>query len=321
MTTIETLLKEGIHAHQTGDLAEAARLYQAALELDADNASAHNNLGFVLGQQQQWPEALTHLRTAIRLNPNLSMAHSNLGQVMVATGQIEEGIEHLETAVSCDSDNATAWDNLARMRLLLGNLEGGEYAASRALKLAPNSPHLLTRLGTAVAAQKRFAEAIQYFQQAIAWDNNFSKAWLQLGITRFLRNDLGSAQEALEIATSLNPNDTNALRHLALVRLSLGHREDAIASFERLLALQPDDETSRLDLAVLYLSAQQPNVALTHLALINGSVAASSKFIFYQGLALQQNGQAEQGNSLLRQLAEQHDNQYCEKARQLLRTH
>lgn len=321
MHTINDLLKEGVSAHQTGDLAEATRLYQAALELDADNASAHNNLGFVLGQQQQWPEALAHLRTALRLNPQLSMAHSNLGQLLVATGQAAEGIDHLERAVACDPDNITAWDNLARIRILLGDFEGGEYATIRALKLRPHDPHLLTRLGIALAAQKRVAEALQCYQQAIATDGNHSEAWAQMGITRFLCNDLGSAHEALKIAIALNPNDTNALRHLALVSLSLGNRESAIALFERLLALHPEDEVSRLDMAVIFLSAQQPDIALAHLALINGSLTESNKFRFYQGLALQQNGQPELGNSLLQELAEQDGDAYGEKARKILQTH
>ncbi len=321
MHTIEELLRAGIDAHGRGDLAEAMQLYQSALELDADNASAHNNLGFVLGQQQQWPEALAHLRTALRLNPQLSMAHSNLGQLLVATGQAAEGIDHLERAVACDPDNITAWDNLARIRILLGDFEGGEYAAIRALKLRPHDPHLLTRLGIALAAQKRVAEALQCYQQAIAIDRNHSEAWAQLGITRFLRNDLGSAHEALEIAIALSPHDTNALRHLALVSLSLGNREDAIALFERLLALQPEDSASRLDLAVIFLAAQQPEVALAHLALINGALTESSKFLFYRGLALQQNGQPDLGNSLLQELAKQGDDAYGEKARKILQIH
>src|SRR5262249_54067642 len=106
METVETLLQRGVSAHRSGALDEAAQLYQAALDLDAENASAHNNLGFVLGQQQQYPAALAHLRTALRLSPHHSMAHSNLGQVLVATGQVSEGVAHLDHAVTCDPGNA-----------------------------------------------------------------------------------------------------------------------------------------------------------------------------------------------------------------------
>jgi len=315
---INDLLREGVIAHQAGNLAEAARLYLAALELDADNASAHNNLGFVLAQQQQWSESLVHLRTALRLNPNMSMAHCNLGQVLVNTGQPTEGLTHLEQATACDPDNITAWDNLARIRVLLGDFQGGEYAAIRALKLQPNAPHLHTRLGIAVAAQQRLAEAVQHYRQALALDGNHQEAWAQLGITCFLRNDLGSAREALATALRLNQEDHNALRHLALVNLSLGNRDVAIAQFEHLLELNPSDEASRLDLAVILLSAHQPAAALENLDSISGEVRASSKFRFYLGLALQQSGEQEAGVKLLRQLADLPDDEYGVKARQML---
>lgn len=189
----------------------------------------------------------------------------------------------------------------------------------RALKLQPNDPHLLTRMGIAVAAQRRFGEAIQFYQQAIALDRNHIEAWAQLGITRFLRNDLGSAREALEIAFALNPNDTNALRHLALVYLSLGRHQDAIKYFKQLLTVDENDEVSRLDLAVILLSQQQPKAALSEMARITGEVKRSSKYRFYQGLSLQQNGQPDAAQEILWQVAELPADPYGEKARQILR--
>jgi len=72
---------------------------------------------------------------------------------------------------------------------------------------------------------------------------------------------------------------------------------------------------------VIFLSAHQADLAIRHLDLIDGPVRDSSKFYFYQGLALQQTGQTEQSNKLLRQLAEQVHDTYGEKARKLLQVH
>ena len=87
MHSVAELLKRGLQAHDQGDLDAAAEAYRAALELDPDSASAHNNLGFLLSQQQQWQPALLHLRSAIALDPHSSMAHCNLGQVLIALQQ------------------------------------------------------------------------------------------------------------------------------------------------------------------------------------------------------------------------------------------
>jgi tetratricopeptide (TPR) repeat protein len=322
-TAINDLLRSGIHAHQQGDLAEAARLYQAALDLDTDNASAHNNLGFVHGQQQQWPEALAHLRTALRLNPVLDMAHSNLGQVLVATGHTESGLEHLQEAVRVNPANILAWDNLARIRLLTGQFEGAEYACLRALKLQPDDPRLLTRLltrlGTALAAQTRYPEALQCYQQALTCDSQCAEAWAQLGITHLLGNDLGSARDALSTALELNPADTSARRHLALTALALGQHRDASAHFEQMLLLQPDDSASRLDLAVIYLARKQYAQAHSHLQQCDPGTRISGKYRYYLGVVLTLLGEAETGRQILQALAaDATAGAYTEKSRQFL---
>lgn len=131
---------------------------------------------------------------------------------------------------------------------------------------------------------------------------------------------MGSAEEALQVAITLNPNDTNALRHLALVSLSLGKHVDAVAYFERLLTLAPDDDQSRLDLAVIFLSSQQPEQTLQHLNKISSTLRDSRKFLFYHGVALQQTGQQETGVALLQKLAQSQTAPYGDKARQVLQT-
>jgi len=179
-------------------------------------------------------------------------------------------------------------------------------------------PHLLTRLGIAVAAQRRYTEAMNHYQHALQIDHNHQEAWAQLGITFFLHNDLGSARDALQSAIALNPDDTNALRHLALVDLSLRTYAGRIAHFERLLALAPDDYGSRLDLAVIFLSINRGEIALQHLDQIAEEQRHSSKFLFYQAMALQQTGHPQAAQELLQRLVDNHGDSYAEKARSML---
>ena len=45
-------IKEGVAAHVQGNLRGAESAYLTALSIDNTNATAHNNLGFVYGQEQ-----------------------------------------------------------------------------------------------------------------------------------------------------------------------------------------------------------------------------------------------------------------------------
>src|SRR5690606_33232528 len=119
--------------------------------------------------------------------------------------------------VELDSHNVQAWDNLGRFCLHGGNYERAEYAWLRAINLNSNQTHLLVRLGTAIAAQGRFLEAIDIYQNLLRTTPNYIDAWAQLGVCYFLTKDYGSCQSALKQALRIKPDDHIALRHSGLV--------------------------------------------------------------------------------------------------------
>lgn len=233
--------------------------------------------------------------------------------------RLKQGLDHLEQIVSIDPDDADAWQQLTVNYLQRKAFGKAEAAARKTLGLRPPTAALLTQLGSAIASQQRYTEALPLFHQAIALELDCFEAWAQLGITQHLRNDLFGAREALQYAISLFAYDTATLRHLALVEVALGNRRRAIAHFERLLRLQPIDQHSRLDLAVVMLSQQDGNAALRHLNRIGEPLRSSAKFRFYQALALQQNGHAVAAQTLLEDLANASDIFYGFRARQWLR--
>lgn len=302
MSTVNEQLQQGVKAHMNGNLRAAESAYQAVLALDSENATAHNNLGFIYGQEERWDEAMLHLRTALEKNPASSMAHSNLGQVLAACGQWNDGLAHLEKAVAIDPENGQAWDNLGRICLLAGNAQRAEYAWQRALGLNPGHADLLVRLGTALAAQRRYAEALACYQRAIRIDSRHANAWAQAGITHLLRNDLGSAREALHYAHELRPQDTGVMRHLALLCMTDGETEQGIAWYENILALGGEDSETRIQLAIAFLSRQQPNEALAQLDALTDIERRGEKAQYYRGVTLRELGRTEEADACLRRV-------------------
>ena len=317
MNTVNEHIERGVRAHMAGNLTDAESAYKDALAFDGENATAHNNIGFVYGQQRRWEKAVKHLKTALQINPQMDMAYTNLGQVLMNTGSVQEGLKQLEIAVELNSRNTQAWDNLARVRLHMGNYQGAEYAWMRANNLMPEDPRLLTRLGTAVAAQRRIGEAITIYQHALRLDPGYADAWVQLGVAHFLCEDFGSASEAMRRALLLNPKDINAIRHLGLINLARGKKNEAIDAFKRVVELAPDDEATRLDLAVTLLSTHQELEALPHLNDLAHKNTDNERVTFYRGLALRQLKKIRQGNQLLQKVAAL-DGAYAARARDVL---
>lgn len=318
LAQITELNSQGTQFHLQGKLNKAAECYRQVLAIDTENATAHNNLGFLLAQQRQWKPALAHLQQAVNLQPKNANFLANLGQTLAATGSVQDGLDLLIKAANLDSANVQVWDNLGRLRLNMGDSIGAENAWRQALRHAQFDARIITSLATAIAMQNRHAEAIVLFQQALDINPGYADAWAQLGVSLFLRQDYGSAREALQETLILDAANFIALRHLGYVHMSLGDKAQALQSFKTLLNYYSDADAVRLDLAVLLLSEQRNDEAREHMAFLYGKDAHSDRARFYYGLSLYQSGEKDQAFEIWAPLADS-DSAYQQKIAEFVR--
>ena len=70
----------GAALSRLGRTEEAIRNFQLALEIDPNDAAAHNDLGWTLASQGHVAEAVPHFKQALALDPNYANAKENLEQ-------------------------------------------------------------------------------------------------------------------------------------------------------------------------------------------------------------------------------------------------
>lgn len=158
----------GLLAHQTGDVAGAIAHYQRAIVAQPDYGDAHNNLGAALQQQGKLELAVVHYQKALRLNPNNPNAQINLGTVLQQQGKLELAISRYEKALRLQPDLPEAHRNLGHARKQQGNLELAIVHYRRALELAPTSPEAYQDLADALQEQGQFEAALALYDRAIA---------------------------------------------------------------------------------------------------------------------------------------------------------
>jgi superkiller protein 3 len=92
-------LEQGIRLFQSGDFQGAEAAFRKAIQLNPNDAEAHNILGIVLFVQQgKLEEAITEFRQTIRIDPNDANAHKNLGAALYRQDKLEEAIAELKLA-------------------------------------------------------------------------------------------------------------------------------------------------------------------------------------------------------------------------------
>jgi tetratricopeptide (TPR) repeat protein len=128
------------NSNQFKHWSEVRALYQKALDLDPECASAAVNIGTLFyNYSRDLKEAEKYYKTAIKINPLYSLAHFNLGNVYDERADWRRAKQHYELAIETQPGYADAHYNLA---LLLQNLGQVMPAASHwqtFLKLDPRS--------------------------------------------------------------------------------------------------------------------------------------------------------------------------------------
>ena len=98
------LLDTAYRHHQSGQLAEAERLYRSILASDPNNATALQLLGVLANQVGQPEAAVGLIRDAIALNRRVPEMHFNIGGPLQALGRHAEAISHYSEAIALKPD-------------------------------------------------------------------------------------------------------------------------------------------------------------------------------------------------------------------------
>ncbi len=159
-------------------------------------------------------------------------------------------------------------------------------------------------IGVALLEQFKHKEAADAFKRALQLEPKLAIARINLGIALFNVPDLPAAQRELQSAISLLPAAPQPYYLLGLAAKTQNRPEDAIASFQQVLRIDPDDVGSNVNLGQLY--AQQRKY-LEAIAVLRTALAAepyNATALYNLGTALLRSGQRVEGQKVIQQFQE-----------------
>ena len=147
------------------EIAEAARLARAAVDLGADDAVALSAGGYTLAFVVHDLDAgAAFIDRALAVNPNLASAWQNSGWVKTFLGEPEEAIQrltHMLRLSPLDPLSFRAQGGIAFAHLLAGRYDEAVHWAETALRQRPNFLAAIRELSAAKALAGRIPEAQQ----------------------------------------------------------------------------------------------------------------------------------------------------------------
>jgi tetratricopeptide (TPR) repeat protein len=297
-TRVETL-EQQIQKHLQEQKPELAiPLLREIVSLDPTNVNAQANLGVLLFFKGANAEAIPHMRAALELRPDLWKIEALLGIAEKRTGDPLRARSHLEEAFPKLDDpkiQIQAGLELIELQAASAQLDKAAAVAAKLAELAPQDPRILLAayqisrqtiyrtllsmmltaadsaemhmiMGGELGREGDHGGAIAQYREAIRLNPMLPGAHFELAEQLRTSPDKAlndQAEGEYNAALRVNQYDELSWRQLGGVLAAKGEFKTAEEDYKRALALQPNDSDAKTGMAIVFISTNRQNDAMS----------------------------------------------------------
>jgi Flp pilus assembly protein TadD len=214
----------------------AKQAAQKALEIDENNANAHNSLAFILYQYDwDWAGAETHFRLALALGSGLDQPHHGYALFLSARGRHPEATAEIRKAEDLEPLSLSVKTNAALLYLNGGEYERAELQLRHVLDLAPGriiARNMLARVDMMLGRQERAISALEALRNDRRDEAAGAWGYVEVGPTLALGYALAAEkQKAEKLLEELEHEDTGRGAFAYFMAQAYGAAADYDAAF------------------------------------------------------------------------------------------
>lgn len=206
-----------------GKLDDAVDALTLAIEINADEASYHNQLGQCFYALKNSAEAMRHALEALRLDNRFAEAHLTAGFALIEMKKPREAVAHFNAALKINPVFHDAYIGIGRSYSLMGWHDKALRCMERARKLRPDDSMIHVVIGEVLESAKRYEEAIACFRTALELDAENASTHVGLADTLVVMGKLKESITHTKRAVELNPGN---LAQLINSLVQSGHEVD-----------------------------------------------------------------------------------------------
>ncbi len=236
---------------------EAEAKNREVLSLEPGRVEAHFGLARTYVKRKEYTEAIDKLDEIVAGKPDYAPGWILRGEISLLLGEKHAAFYSFGKAVELQPNTIGPLISRARAHLASGDIEGARKDAQSVAKVSPNAPiaHYLEAAiafaeGDSDAANRSFTQLQRSFDE-------FAPAVLLGALIKADRGELSQADALFLRYISMQPDNLDARRALASVRLRMGQPSNAVDILEKLLATSPEDSGTRRRLASAYLELDE----------------------------------------------------------------
>jgi len=228
-----------------GQFAQADAMLRPLIAADPKAAEPRYLLAYTLLREDKPAESLKEYTSAAARRAPTATELRNVALDYVLLKALPEANQWMSRALAMDANDAETWYAMGRLRYTQGRYGDALTCFEKTLVLNPRSVKGENNLGLAYEALNRNEDAVRAYRNAIAWQKDdpapSEQPLLNLAILLQHRNQMPEAQQLLEQAAKIAPQDPRIHENLGQVYLHTDRVADAVKEFADAVRLEPQD--------------------------------------------------------------------------------
>ncbi len=248
-----SLYVDAMMLNELNDNDKAIQKLEAAINLDPRFALAYSLKGDIHQASEDYEKSADAYEAATELDPWSFKDFFSLGKVTQIMNQFARSIRAYVTACELEPQHYEAHINVAKCYYQVDDFQKAMEYGTIAKGLNPDAadPDLL--FGDVFEAQEEHDKAIIAYRRALELEGNKPKVMVPLAVAYLRTNRFEAGKELLLAAIEIEPNHSMAHKYLGFAYVSVWAIDDAIASYQRAVQIDPVDWAARTGLGVAYM--------------------------------------------------------------------
>ncbi|HEV8132334.1 MAG TPA: tetratricopeptide repeat protein [Acidobacteriota bacterium] len=296
----------------TGNSNDAISEYELALKSDTSNSQILAEYAAALADMGRTDDALQKARQAIQADPNNVDAHLLIADIYSRSPKQdpksqENAIGEYEKVLKVDPDNSPALSALGRLYVRANQFAKAEQALQNLVNHQGEGPEDLFLLAISQVEQQRFAPALENVKRLVQFNPGNIRVLMLQG---FIFERVGDNEKALatyQEVLKLQPDNSEAKRHVASLLAEKGKSKDATEMLEELAKRNPFDSSVLLELGKTQREQKKHGEAIATFRSAAKVDPENIEISYWLAATLADTGQREEALAILKKVLEPQD--------------